>query len=214
MNGSLAPTLVPLGDRALLVRFSEQLSDGANRAAIAMAGRLEKSGIEGVEEIAPGLVSVLLRLSPRANFMRLSGEIRMLAEADEVVAPGAEHAIAVKFDGDDLSEIAGQLGLDRAAFIARHNAAPLRVLATGFAPGFVYCGFHGDDLAAPRRETVRPVVPAGTVLFAAGQTAIAATPIRTGWHVIGKTTFQNFDPAVIPPTRLRPGDTIRFTEVT
>jgi inhibitor of KinA len=59
---------------------------------------------------------------------------------------------------------------------------------------------------------VRPQVPAGTVLFAAGQTAIAATPIRTGWHVIGQTSFQNFDPTALPPTRLAPGDVVRFTE--
>lgn len=54
---------------------------------------------------------------------------------------------------------------------------PLRVLATGFAPGFVYCGLHPDDLSVPRREAIRPMVPAGTVLFAAGQTAIAATDL-------------------------------------
>jgi allophanate hydrolase subunit 1 len=64
----------------------------------------------------------------------------------------------------------------------------------------------------PRRESVRPMVPAGTVLFAAGQTAISATPIRTGWHVIGQTTFQNFDLEATPPTRLSPGDLVRFKE--
>jgi allophanate hydrolase subunit 1 len=48
------------------------------------------------------------------------------------------------------------------------------------------------------------------VLFAAGQTAIAATPIRTGWHVIGRTAFQNFDPQRSPPTRLSAGDLVQF----
>jgi allophanate hydrolase subunit 1 len=57
------------------------------------------------------------------------------------------------------------------------------------------------------------MVPAGTVLFAAGQTAIAATPIRTGWHVIGRTRFQNFDPHRAPPTVLAAGDTIQFGSV-
>ena len=46
---------------------------------------------------------------------------------------------------------------------------------------------------------------------AAGQTAIAATSIRTGWHVIGQTEFQNFDPGREPPTLLRAGDAVRFT---
>ncbi|MEO8758502.1 MAG: carboxyltransferase domain-containing protein [Devosia sp.] len=213
MTDSLTPTLLPLGDRALLIRFAEELSDAANRAAIGLARQLASARLEGVEEIAPGLVSVLLRLSPTADFMRLSGEIRMRMGTDGAAAPGAEHTINVTFDGADLPEIAAKLSFNRDDFVFRHNAAPLRVLGTGFAPGFVYCGFHPAALTTPRREAVRPMVPAGTVLFAAGQTAIAATPIRTGWHVIGRTAFQNFNPAALPPTILAPGDTIRFTEV-
>lgn len=213
MTEELNPTLLPLGDRALLVRFSTELSDAANRAAVGLARQLAAEGIEGVAEIAPGLVSVLLRLAPEADFGRLRGEIALrLGEAGGPVE-GAERRIAVRFDGEDVAELAEKLGLSVEAFVARHNAGPLRVLATGFAPGFVYCGFHADDMLAPRREAVRPVVPAGTVLFAARQTAIAATPIRTGWHVIGRTTFQNFDPAADPPTVLAAGDSIRFEAV-
>ena len=50
------------------------------------------------------------------------------------------------FDGPDLAEVAAALGMTAADFIAAHNATPLRVLATGFAPGFVYCGLHPDEL--------------------------------------------------------------------
>lgn len=206
------PTLVPLGDEAVLVRFAETLSEPANRAAIGLAARLEADPPEGAVEIVPGLVSVLVRMRPGTGFHRLCGEIGLRMGEAAPAAPGAEHAIAMRFDGPDLDEVADRLSLSRTAFVARHNAAALRVLATGFAPGFVYCGFHPGDLVVPRRRRVRPQVPAGTVLFAAGQTAIAATPIRTGWHVIGQTSFQNFDPTALPPTRLAPGDVVRFTE--
>ena len=87
---------------------------------------------------------------------------------------------------------------------------PLRVLATGFAPGFVYCGFHGEGMVLPRRATVRQMVAAGSILFAAGQTAIAATDIPTGWHVIGRTDFRNFSADRNPPTLLRAGDAVCF----
>jgi KipI family sensor histidine kinase inhibitor len=206
------PTLLPLGDRALLIRFSTELSDHANRATIAFARQLEADSPEGIAEIAPGLVSVLLRLADGADFVRLRGELMLRIGETVDAAPGVEHDVAVRFDGADLDEVAGLAGLHPREFIARHNRRPLRVLATGFAPGFVYCGFHAADLMLPRRESVRPMVPAGTVLFAAGQTAISATPIRTGWHVIGQTTFQNFDLEATPPTRLSPGDLVRFTE--
>ena len=113
------------------------------------------------------------------------------------------------FDGPDLAEAAQALGMSTEAFIAAHNATQLRVLATGFAPGFVYCGLH-EALTLPRRTTIRPSVPAGSLLFAAGQSAITANDMPTGWHVIGGTAFSNFDPGAQPPTLLSAGDFITF----
>ena len=209
-SGREGPLIVPLGDSALLVRFGDSLEDGANRAAQALAAALDADPIAGVVEVVPSLVSVLLRYDPAATEpFRLAGEIalRLSRPAEK---PAGSHRIGVRFDGPDLAEVAAALGLTIADFIARHCAAPLRVLATGFAPGFVYCGFHGADLTLPRRQQVRPLVPAGSVLFAAGQTAIAASDIPTGWHVIGQTDFRNFDATRLPPTRLQAGDLVSF----
>lgn len=212
MTDTLRPTLLPLGDRGLLIRFAETLSDDANRAAIGFATRIEAAGVRGVVEVVPNLVSVLLRYEPSAiSFDTLAGEVRLLVSAPEqAAAVGTEHRAAVRFDGEDVAEVAGLVNLSVPDFIAAHNAAPLRVLATGFAPGFVYCGMHREALVVPRRSVVRRHVPAGTVLFAAGQTAITSTAIPTGWHVIGHTNFRNFDPAAEPPTSVRAGDTMQF----
>jgi KipI family sensor histidine kinase inhibitor len=210
------PWIVPLGDAGLLVRFGTTLSGPANARAIAFARALTARGVPaGVTEIVPSLVSVLLRYDPgRIGFAALAGDMRLLAGAmdrpGDAEEQGRLHRIGVAFDGADLAEVAERLGLSVAAFVDQHTASPLKVLATGFAPGFVYCGFHPDALRLERRPAVRPLVPAGTVLFAAGQTAIAATPIPTGWHVIGHTPFRNFDPSREPPTELTAGDRIRF----
>lgn len=207
----LTPTLVSLGDAALLVRFGTTLSEAANRAAVGFAGAIEGRLPDGVIETVPSLVSVLVRYDPaRIDYERLAGELRLLIGTGTEPEPPAEHTLPIRFDGEDLVAVAADLKLTADAFIAAHNARPLRVLATGFAPGFVYCGFHDESLIVPRRAAVRPMVPAGTVLFAAGQTAIGATPIPTGWHVIGHTDFRNFDPTATPPTALRAGDAIRF----
>ncbi len=206
------PLILPLGDRGLLVRFATVLGDEANRATIAFARRLSESLPEGVSEIDPNLVSVLLKYDPaKVGFERLAGEVRLLLgdQREDTAAPGRQ-VVAVRFDGADLDGVAAGLKLSVAAFVAAHCAKPLRVLTTGFAPGFVYCGFHPETLVLPRRTTVRASVPAGTVLFAAGQTAIASTAIPTGWHVIGQTDFRNFDATSEPPTRLREGDEIVF----
>lgn len=207
-----APVIRPLGDQGLLVRFADTLSDDANRAAVGFARRLEGGLPDGVSEIDPNLVSVLLKYDPRqVSYERLAGEVRLLLSDGGVGAPAvSRHKIDVVFDGPDLAEVAAALGLDEPSFIKQHCARPLRVLTTGFAPGFVYCGFHPDALALPRRTAVRRSVAPGSVLFAAQQTAITSTAVPTGWHVIGHTAFRNFDAAAEPPTKLREGDEIAF----
>ncbi len=209
------PLILPLGDRGLLVRFAETLSEAANIAAVNFGRRVAAAGLPGVEEVVPNLVSVLLRYAPEAiEFERLAGEVRLLLhELPQEPSRGGEHRVPVIFDGEDVDEVAGLLGLERPAFVAAHCAGPLRVLATGFAPGFIYTGFHEKRLHLPRRAQVRRQVPPGTVLFAAGQTAVTSTPVPTGWHVVGRTEFRNFDPAVMPPTRVRAGDLVRFEVV-
>ena len=206
-----------LGDSAILVRFGSTLDEKANRRAISFAAALENAPVAGIIEIVPSLVSVLVRYDPRlSRHQDIEGELRLRLHGTALGQPGALHRIAVRFGGEagpDLDDVAALLNLSTSEFLIRHNAQPLRVLATGFAPGFVYCGFHEEALTLPRRNAVRPIVPAGSVLFAAGQTAIAATDIPTGWHLIGRTDFANFDPRATPPTRLRVGDLISFETV-
>lgn len=205
------PVIVPLGDSGLLVRFADRLSEPANAATLAFARRAGAAGLPGVSEIAPNLVSVLLRYDPRQiGFDRLAGEVRLLVSGATHEVAGKAHRIEVHYDGEDLAEVSAMLGLTAEEFIRAHGAMPLRVLAVGFAPGFVYCGFHGAALHVPRRALVRPPVPAGTVLFAASQTAVCATPVPTGWHVIGHTCLRNFDAEHTPPVRIVAGDSVTF----
>ncbi|MBU1173957.1 MAG: allophanate hydrolase subunit 1 [Alphaproteobacteria bacterium] len=210
------PLIVPLGDRGLLVRFAETLDDEANSAAVSFARTLQATPPSGVVEVVPNLVSVLVRYDPaRIGFAELRGEmqLQLLAGAGAALPGKPVQPIAVRYggeDGPDLEEVAGASGLGADDFVARHSGADLRVLAIGFAPGFAYCGFHGDLPPLPRRGAVRPMVPAGTVLYAAGQTALTATPIPTGWHVIGRTDFINFHAGAEPPLSLVAGDSVRF----
>jgi KipI family sensor histidine kinase inhibitor len=208
----IKPAIVPLGDSAMLVRFDTRLSEAGNSAAIALSSALDRNPPVGVVEIMPNLVSVLLRYDPNlTSSSTLAGELRLhVFGLDSATQPGNEWTIEVEFDGPDLAEVATALGLTIPQFIAAHNARSLRVLATGFAPGFVYCGLHAPELVLPRRSAVRPAIAAGSVLFAAGQTAIASTEMPTGWHLIGHTAFRNLDLNRIPPTSLRAGDVINF----
>ncbi len=212
-----AARLLAVGDRGLLVQFATRLSDMANKSAIEGAHKLAGAAIRGVEEIAPSLVSVLLRYDPgQIAFFALCNEVRLAlatsARYNGFVAKSREIPVVYGGDGGpDLACAAELCHMEVKDFIAAHSRHEIRVLATGFAPGFVYCGLYQESLNIPRRIKIHSRVAPGSVIFAAGQTAITATSIPTGWHVIGHTGFANFQPDRDPPVLLEAGDMVRFS---
>jgi len=208
---------MPLGDSAALMRFSPMLDGEANKRAIEFAKFLVTQNHPAITQITPSLVSVLISYDfAKISYNNLIGELRLVYSLMPKIIGEVEtkiHKIDIVFDGEDLAEVTHNLSLSIEEFIELHNEKSLRVLTTGFAPGFIYTGMHPNELHLPRREVIKPSVPAGSVLFAAGQTAITATAIPTGWHVIGNTKFLNFNTKNNPPTILNSGDLISFKSV-
>src|SRR5690606_12721216 len=123
-SNSMRPTIMPLGDSALLVRFGSVLDDAANRAALALAGRLAVEQIAGVVEVVPSLISVLVRYDPlAAEPVRLAGEIALRLNGDETARSARAHRVEVAYGGEggpDLGEVAALLGMGPEAFVAAH----------------------------------------------------------------------------------------------
>lgn len=123
------------------------------------------------------------------------------------------HVIPVRYGGEmgpDLETAAQALGMMPDQLIALHTSQPWRVLLLGFAPGFAYLGPLPMALHLPRRATPRARVPAGSVALANGLTGIYPSELPGGWHLIGRTDHQLFDPHCEPPARLQPGDAVQF----
>jgi len=68
-------------------------------------------------------------------------------------------------------------------------------------------------LVLPRRETPRPRVPAGSVAVANQYTGIYPADLPGGWHVIGRTPLQLFDPSHDQPSLLSAGDRVQFAPI-
>jgi KipI family sensor histidine kinase inhibitor len=118
--------------------------------------------------------------------------------------------VAVRYDGEDLPDVAARLGLEVAEVIARHAAPTYTVACLGFSRGFPYLEGLDPALRLPRRDSPRPRVPAGAVAIAADQAGIYPQAMPGGWHVLGRTDAVLFDEAVQPPALLAPGDRVRF----
>jgi KipI family sensor histidine kinase inhibitor len=97
--------------------------------------------------------------------------------------------------------------------ISIHSSAEYRVFVTGFVPGWGYLGVLDQRLRLPRRATPRTRVPAGSVAIAESQTGVYPSATPGGWHLIGSTDVQMFDPQQTPPSLLSVGDRVKFERV-
>jgi KipI family sensor histidine kinase inhibitor len=212
--------LQPLGDRAILVVFGTELQLNANRQAIQFTKIVEEKLAPLIIGANSNLLSCLVRYDPkRVAYATLQQELQMLLASFDLEKLRAHenneiHHIDISYggaDGPDFEHVHTDLKLSAAEFIEQHTALPLDVLALGFSPGFVYLGLHENWRNFPRRNELRENVPPGSVLFAAGQTAITSVPIRTGWSVIGHCDLNNFDLHVDPPVKVKPGDFVELS---
>ena len=83
----------------------------------------------------------------------------------------------------------------------------------GFTAGFPYLGGLPEALHFPRRDQPRVRVPAGSVGIGGAQTGVYPHEAPGGWHLIGRTDAILFDVSREQPTLIKPGDSVRFMEV-
>jgi inhibitor of KinA len=127
------------------------------------------------------------------------------------------HVIPVHYGGEfgpDLEDFAKAKGLSPREVINLHTSVEYYVYMIGFTAGFPYLGGLPTELHRPRRDEPRVHVPAGSVGIGGAQTGVYPHEAPGGWHLIGRTDLSLFDVDRSPPALLKPGDRVRFTEVT
>jgi KipI family sensor histidine kinase inhibitor len=204
----------PFGEAALLVEV-----DGPD-AAQAIAESLRRDPLPSMVEAVPALDTVLVELDPLAVTAGVASATAQLAErlagTRHGVAAGRRRTIPVVYGGThgpDLEEVARLTGLPAGEVVALHTSTELRVLFSGFAPGFAYLGDLPSALRVPRLATPRTRTPAGSVAVAESMSGIYPAELPGGWRVIGRTPLTLFDPRRDPPAYLVPGDRIRFVAI-
>lgn len=212
------PAVRPCGDRAILVEFADELSTDANGRARALARRMRD--VPGVLETVPALRSALLIIDPlRADRAAIAGTAADLATRllPDTTGTGRVIDVPVVYGeeaGADLDDVAAALNLPASEVIALHTSGEFGVFMLGFAPGFPYMGLLPQPLEAPRLATPRLRVPAGSVAIAGVLTGIYPLQTPGGWALVGRTPLRIYDPREPDPILFRPGDRVRFTQVT
>jgi KipI family sensor histidine kinase inhibitor len=202
------------GERAAVLDCADQ------PAAVAEAVRTlaALSGI-ALTDVVPGATTVLVIAADPDHLAALLSRLPELPSPPAGgTVPAASTApaavttieIPVRYDGPDLSSVAAAAGLSVAEVIALHGDATYVAAFTGFAPGFAYLTGLDPRLVLPRRSTPRPSVPAGSLAIADIYSAIYPRQSPGGWHLIGTTDPDLFDPTRDPPALISPGTRVKF----
>ncbi|MDA4894716.1 urea amidolyase family protein [Streptomyces sp. MS2A] len=195
--------ILTASDRALLVEAADL--DEAMRLNLAWAE------VPGIAELVPGARTVLVRFDPA----RTTAEALAAVLADTVLDAAhvphvGEATIPVRYDGEDLADVADLLAVSVEEVVARHLAAQWQVAFSGFAPGFGYAVGSDPLFDVPRRSSPRTRVPAGSVALAGHFTGVYPRESPGGWQLIGRTDAVMWDIERDPPALLAPGTLVRF----
>ncbi|HUI88886.1 MAG TPA: 5-oxoprolinase subunit PxpB [Anaerolineales bacterium] len=212
----MRPTIVPLGDSALLVRLGNEIDLEINQCVHALDALLRADAVEGVIETVPAYATLLVHYDPLVvTYEKLSDWANAAADRAESTATRRPRQIEVPVryggaSGPDLEWVAAHQRLSIADVIHLHASQRCTVYMMGFTPGFPYMGKLHPLLVTPRLDTPRTLVRAGSVAIAGEQTGIYPVDSPGGWRLIGWTPLHLFDPASNMPFLFAPGDEVRF----
>ena len=193
--------LQPFGDAALRAR----LPDDVDARSLLRALRALPGVIDAVVTERHALVTFEPPFWPEsvAEAIVASVGARASTSAPQPIT------IAVRYDGEDLADVAAAAGLAPPEVVALHGAREYVVAAVGFMPGFAYLRGLDPRLRVPRRSTPRPRVPALAVAIAGPYSGVYPFASPGGWNLLGTAVgFSAFDATA--GARLSLGDRVRF----
>lgn len=216
------PTLLSLGDSAVLVEFSDHLDLATNARIQVLSQAMRNQQMPWVRDVVPALASLAVHIDPvTLGFADPVELVRLLLNncMDKAAAlSGSVNLVRIPICyesefGLDLVDISERTGLGVDQIIHLHLCSEFMVLMVGFAPGHPYLGGLAPTLAVPRRTAPRVKMPCGAVAIANAQCVVYPFEIPGGWSVVGRTPLRVFDAKRERPSLFEPGDQVRFERI-
>ncbi len=215
----MKPRIEVVAIDCLMVRLFDDIAEANMPWMLAAAQGLRSGFGAALVDLVPSYTTLMVHydltaLSPSQARELIDQAITGLQPQTQ--GSGQCHVLPVWYDlsvGPELSLLSQRGGLAIDEVIRRHSAHPYQVFALGFAPGFAFMGLVDEILAAPRLNTPRKRVAAGSVGIAERQTAAYPVVSPGGWNLIGRTPAKLFDRERDGYSLMQPGDTVRFEPV-
>lgn len=214
------PRIENAGISAWLVRLFDQIDENNLALVMALSSKCEEAFGSALVDLVPSYTTLLVQYDPRLlrpeqARLKLQGLLADLSPTEAGNA-GPLRELPVWYDptvGPDLSHLAEKNALSINELVELHIATTYQVFALGFAPGFAFMGSIDPRLEAPRLDTPRPKVYAGSVAIAGRQTAAYPSQSPGGWNLLGRTPIVLFDHAREQMSYLQAGDRVQMVPI-
>ena len=220
----MSARFLPAGDSAIAVEFGREIDLNINNQVAAMRtvieAAIDEGKLKGIVELVPTYGSLLVVYDQlTVGYAGLIEQLKILAEGLEGVEISDREVVEIPVVyggeyGPDLGIVAQLNSLSEDEVIKRHSEAEYPIYMLGFVAGFPYLGGMDKSIAAPRKQTPRLKIPAGSVGIAGQQTGIYSVESPGGWQIIGRTPLKLYDADGEKPILLRAGQSIRFKPIT
>ncbi|MEC7761733.1 MAG: carboxyltransferase domain-containing protein [Pseudomonadota bacterium] len=212
------PAFRPVGDRALLLTYSDTTSHDVSDAIVAADRCICAAAPKGLCEVIPALVNLLVVFDPlETDHDQIEADLRtLLSGMTAVTNSGTLRAVDVCFDpavAPDLAAVAAARGMTEEAFRTAFLAGTFTVRMYGFAPGYAYMSGVPEAIQVPRKPAAVRDVPAGSVIFAGNQCLVTTLTMPTGWSIIGHSPTQILSSRSERPFLLDVGDRVEFHQI-
>jgi inhibitor of KinA len=212
--------IVAASDSSLLVEFGNTVSPQLHARVLALFRAVLAEHDLRIRNLHPGYASLLIDFDPlQLSHDQFIAHVQKLIDAETEIRAASSRTVEIPvcYDaefGPDLGDVASHNSHSIEEVVDLHASATYFVYFLGFSPGFAYMGGLPEKLRTPRLATPRIRVPAGSVGIAGEQTGVYPIDSPGGWRLIGRTPVRMFDPCANQPSRLQPGDTVRFSPIT
>ncbi|ABR34908.1 kinase A inhibitor [Clostridium beijerinckii] len=209
-----------ISETAALVEFGRKISEDINKKVRTFCTYLDEKPFYGMVEYVPAFTSVSVIYNPLDMKSESPYEVVKVI-LDNIISKldfsleDEEHIVEIPVCyggefGQDIEQVAKINNITVDEVIKIHSEGKYLVYMIGFAPGFPYLGGMSEKIAAPRRESPRIAIPAGSVGIAGMQTGVYPIETPGGWQLIGKTPLKLFDLKRNSKSLLKAGDIVKF----
>jgi len=203
------------GDSALVIQFGETVDASINQHVRKISAIVKREDIEGVVDLVPTMRSLMIHYDPlcisQAELKKFITPLlgREFTLDDDIIRWRIPVCYENKY-APDIEDVSRSLKVSASEIIKQHTSVELEVFMMGFLPGFPYLGLLPEIFDLPRRVEPRVHVPPRSISVAARQTTIYTIDSPGGWHLIGQTPVDFYNPNRENPVLVKAGDKVSF----